>query len=247
MAEFMPKFRLGGVAPHAARVTDWAHYQFYYLVPRSVLFVWTGLSPGLAEMTAEAAKEAIRSWDDCVEQLVRRKCDWIELEGVPVSGLLGRDRVLDLIARTQKKTGVSVCSRLESAIAAMQHLGVKNVAIGASWGGQVSEAIAKYLDAVNIRVVAEAGLGQNLAQYSAQTEEQVMRQSLEQGRKVAALAPRADAIWLPGGWIAAHTIVPLEREFGKPVITNFNGTIWNALRRTSVVPPIRGRGKLLAS
>ncbi|MBI2917768.1 MAG: hypothetical protein HYY01_07205 [Chloroflexi bacterium] len=248
MTDFVPRFRLGGVAPQPLSVVDWPPYQFYRLVPNDVMLVYTGFTPGISEFTPEGASRAVTTWWDCVDRLMPHKVNWIELEGVPISALLGRERLLDLIEQTQKKVGVPTSSRLESAIAAMHHLGIKTVAIGSRWKDDLNDAVTRYLAACDIRVVGRTSRKQGAAQSLAMSEEEGMRLAIELGKEAMAAAPQADAIYLPGGaWVAIHAIVPLEAEFGKPVFTNVNGTVWNALRRTNVVPPIQGWGKLLAS
>ena len=78
--------------------------------------------------------------------------------------------------------------------------------------------------------------------------EEAMQMNLEVGREAARLAPRAEAVLVPGGvGMTLSTIVPLEEEFGKPVLTNTNAEVWNGLVRTGVIPPVQGWGKLLAS
>ncbi len=248
MEEFVPRFRLGMVLPAQGKVFHWAPYEFYLVVPRGVMLISTSLSPSLSEYTTEAVTSSLASWWDCVAQLMSHRADWVELAGVPVSALLGRERVLDLIDQTQKRHKVSTSSRLESVIAAMQHLGARTVTIGSRWQAELNEAVAKYLAAVGIQVVGQTTRGQRAAQARAMSEVEGMDLALELGREAMALAPQADAVFLPGGaWVTTHAIVPLENEFDKPILTNFNATVWNALRRTGVVPPIRGWGKLLAS
>ncbi len=248
MEEFMPRFRLGVVAPRHNTVSDWAPYQFYHLVPRGVMLVLTALSPGLSAYTLESVMESMESWWDCVEQLVHHKSDRIELDGVPISALLGREHVLDLIGQTERKTGIPTSSRLESVVAAMQHLGVRTVTVGSRFRRELNDAIAKYLaTGTEIRVVGQTTREQGATEAHAMTEEEGMNLALELGKEAIALAPEADAVFLPGGAsVSTHAIAPLEAKSGKPVITNVNATLWNALRRTNTIPPILGGGKLLA-
>lgn len=245
---FMPKFRLGHVAPGKDKLFDWTPYEFYHIVPHNVMLVSTYLSPALADYSKESVTRSLASWWDCVEQLVSRKANWVELGGVPVAARLGRERVRELIDQTQRKAKVSVSSDLESALAALQHLGAKTVTIGSRWEADLNEAIATYLADGGIRVVGQTSRKLEAAWFRALSEEEGMNLSFELGREAVALSPQADAVFIPGGrFVITHVIAPLEGEFNKPVLTNFNATIWNALRRTGVVPPIQGWGKLLAT
>lgn len=248
MEEFIPKFRVGVVAPGAGNILNWAPYEFYQVVPRGIMLVSTYLSPGLADYTREAVTKALVNWSDYVEQLVSNKANFIGLGGVPISARLGRQGVLELIEQTQKRAKVITSSHLESVLLAMQHLGVKKVALASRWQAELNEAIASYLATAGIQVVSQTTREQGREQRRAMSEVEGMNLALMLAREAVSMAPQADGVFIPGGHqITTHAIVPLERELGKPIFTTFNSMVWNAIRKTGVVPPIQGWGRLLAS
>ena len=58
--------------------------------------------------------------------------------------------------------------------------------------------------------------------------------------------PDIDALVVPGGnFPTMDWIAPWERQFGKPVITTNQATLWAVLRAMSINTPLAGKGRLL--
>ncbi|MBI2910751.1 MAG: hypothetical protein HYY05_01315 [Chloroflexi bacterium] len=245
MQEIMPRFRLGTISPTSRAGGAIQPYQFYRLLPRDVMLIASPL--GLKEYTKELVREALGNYWTCVDELVRHKVDRIVQAGVPIAAQAGRSTILDLLRRTEERTSVPADSDLEAIIAGMKHLGVESVTVGSRWADEVNEALKAYLEAAGVRVLVQTSRGQWGAQAFAMPLEEGVRLAVELGREAYRLAPEADGIVLPGGaWLSIHAIPVLEAELGKPVFTNMNSMVWNAVVRTGVVEPIQGWGRLLA-
>ena len=55
-----------------------------------------------------------------------------------------------------------------------------------------------------------------------------------------------DALVVPGGnFPTMDWITPWERQFGKPVITTNQATLWAVLRAMGIGTPLSGKGRLL--
>ena len=244
--KILPRFRFGVIRPRSTGgLQRGPGYQLYRLVPLDVMEISTGL--GLEDYTPEGVEKAMSNYWSCVELLAREKVGVVVFGGAPVSAVLGRPRVLDLLRETKEKTGVQADAPLEALIAAMRHLGLKTLTIGSRWADAVNEAIVRYLQAGGIEIVGVTKRDQWAAEASAMSLEEGLSIALEVGREAAKLGPRADAIAVPGGAaMSLHVIPALEEEFGKPAFTNLSAEVWNNLVRPGIIPPVQGWGCLLA-
>ncbi len=136
-------------------------------------------------------------------------------------------------------------------IAGMHHLGVRSVAVVSRWGDEVNEALATYLDQAGLRMEGVPPLDRrslSLEEAQGLSLEQGMELVMQRAREAMDAAPQVEGILIPGGaWLTLHAIPMLEQEYGRPVITSLNATVWSAVIRTGVVAPIQGWGRLLAS
>jgi maleate isomerase len=245
--KLLPRFRYGVIHPRAHEdVQRGPAYQLYHLLPLDVMEIATGL--GLENYTEEGVEKAIGNYWACVERLAKEKADVIVFGGAPISAVLGRERVLDLLKKTQEKTGVPADAPLEALIAAMNHLGLKSLTVGSRWADKVNNAIVRYLAAGGIEVVHITRRNQWAGEAFAMTLEEGLELALEVGREAARSAPQADGVSVPGGAaMSLHVIPAIEEEFGKPAFTNLSAEVWNELVRPAVIPPVEGWGCLLAN
>ena len=248
MHRVTPIFRWGFIGANrpSGAVQVGANYRFYQIVPTNVLVVTTGLV-GMGDYTKEGVNRAIESYWECVDLLVKERVDVIILGGAPVSAQLGRKRVRDLFDETKRRTGIPADGTLESAIAAMNHLGVNRISVGSRWADEVNDGLRDYLEDGGIEIVDLFGRGYWSEDMRRFGWEERLELELEVGREAAEKSPTAEGVLLPGGVIAEHAIVPIEEQYGKTVFTNYNTEVWSSLVRPGVIPPIQGWGKLLAS
>ena len=245
--KLLPRFRYGVIHPRSNEpVQRGPCYMLYRLVPLDVMEIATGL--GLENYTEEGVEKAIGNYWTCVERLAQEKTDLIIFSGAPISAVLGRERVLNLLKETKEKTGISADAPLEALIAAMKHLGLNSLTIGSRWADKVNDAIVRYLEAGGIKVAGITKRNQWAAEAFAMTLEEGLNLALEVGREAARLGPQAGGISVPGGAaMSIHVIPALEEEFGKPTFTNMSAEVWNDLVRPGIIPPVQGWGCLLAN
>jgi arylmalonate decarboxylase len=245
--KLLPRFRYGVIHPRSGEgLQRGPGYQLYRLVPLDVMELSTGL--GLENYTPEGVEKALGNYWNCVELLARERAQVIIFGGAPISGVLGRPRVVELLQKTKEKTGIPADAPLEALIAAMKHLGLTKLAIGSRWADAVNEAMIRYLEHGGIKIVGITKRNQWASDASAMSLEEGMRMALDVGREAAKLAPEADAIAVPGGAaMSLHVIPALEEEFGKPAFTNMSVEVWNDLVRPGIIPPVQGWGRLLAT
>lgn len=244
---FLPRFRYGMIQPrsHENRQRG-SGYQFYRLVPLDVMECSAVL--GIENYTLEAVEKALGNYWNCVEALVREKAQVIVLGGAPVSAALGRQRVIELLRQTTAKTGIPTDAPLEALIAAMNHLGLKKLAIGSRWADKVNDGLVRYLAEGGIEVVGVTKRNQWGAESAAMSLEEGLTMALEVGREAARMFPEAQAISVPGGAaMSLHVVPALEEEFGKPAFTNLTTEVWHDLVRPGIIAPVQGWGRLLAA
>ena len=246
-AKMLPRFRYGVIHPRSTGgLQRGPGYQLYRLVPLDVMELSTGL--GLENYTPEGVEKALGNYWSCVEMLAQEKAGVIIFGGAPVSAVLGRPRVVDLLRETKDKTAIPADAPLEALIAAMKHLGLKTLTIGSRWADAVNEAMVRYLEAGEIKVLGITKRNQWAADAAAMSLEEGLSTALDVGREAAQLAPEADAIAVPGGAaMSLHVIPALEEEFGKPAFTNMSVEVWNDLVRPGIIRPVKGWGRLLAN
>ena len=80
------------------------------------------------------------------------------------------------------------------------------------------------------------------------TTDQLYLKSKEEMYEAFKDYPDSDGVFLGGGaWISFPVVEVLEKEFGKPVITNETGAIWHACHLIDYWRPVSGRGRPMAS
>ena len=244
--KLLPRFRYGVIQPRAHEDVQRARsYQLYRLLPLDFMEISTGL--GLENYTKEGVEKAINNYWTCVDRLVKEKVDHIIFSGAPISAMLTRPRVLQLLRETKEKTGISADAPLEALIAAMKHLGLSRLAVGSRWADPVNDAIKRYLEAGGIEVVGITKRNQWASDSFAMTLEQGLEMALDVGREAARTWPEAEGISVPGGAaMSLHVIPAIEEEYGKPAFTNMSAEVWNDLVRPGIIAPVQGWGRLLA-
>jgi maleate cis-trans isomerase len=244
--KLLPRFRYGVIQPRAHEEVQRARsYQLYRLLPLDFMEISTGL--GLDNYTKEGVEKAVNNYWPCVDRLTKEKVDHIVFSGAPISAMLTRPRVRELLRETKERTGISADAPLEALIAAMSHLGLTKLAIGSRWAEPVNDAIKSYLEAGGINVVGSTQRNQWASDSFAMTLEQGLEMALDVGREAARTWPEAEAISVPGGAaMSLHVIPAIEEEYGKPAFTNMSAEVWNDLVRPGIIPPVQGWGRLLA-
>jgi len=245
--KLLPRFRYGVIQPRANETVSRARsYQLYRLLPLDFIEISTGL--GLENYTDEGVEKAIKNYWTCIDRLAKENVDHIIFSGAPISAVLTRPKVLELLRQTKEKTGISADAPLEALIAAMKHLGLTTLAVGSRWADPVNNAIIRYLAEGGIEVVGITKRNQWASDSFAMTLEQGLDMALDVGREAAKTWPKAQGVSIPGGAaMALHVIPAVEEEFGKPAFTNMSAEVWNDLVRPGIIPPVQGWGCLLAN
>jgi maleate isomerase len=144
-----------------------------------------------------------------------------------------------LADRIASLTGTRALTAAQAILAALEHLGVKKLALGTPYPESISALGRVYWEAAGLQVVGYKRLT-GVENIYDETEERAYRLARD------ADAPGADAVLLSGtGLPTVGVLELLERDLGKPVLSSNQASLWRALRMAGIREPISGFGRLL--
>jgi maleate cis-trans isomerase len=156
------------------------------------------------------------------------------------SFVFGPDGARDQVSAVAIAAGVPASSTSIAFVDALRHLGIRRVAVAASYPDEVARHFVGFLTAGGVDVVA-------MGSHGIYTAAEVG--TLEADRVVAMVTaadhPDAEAVLVPD--TAMHTLAivdTLEAAIGKPVLTANQVTVWKGLELLGPVPPLPGLGAL---
>ncbi|MGV9803043.1 maleate cis-trans isomerase family protein [Mycobacterium sp. NPDC003449] len=156
------------------------------------------------------------------------------------SFVFGPDGAREQAEQVAAAAGVPASSTSIAFVEALRYLGIRRVAVAASYPGDVAAHFVAFLAAGGAEVVAAGSHGiVTAAEVGLLTPDQVV----EMVR--AADHPDAEAVLVPD--TAMHTlqiIDRLEAAVGKPVLTANQVTVWKGLQLIGPVPAEPGLGRL---
>jgi maleate isomerase len=144
-----------------------------------------------------------------------------------------------LIERLSALTGTTVITAARAVLAALQHLGVKKLALGTPYPEAISAKGRAFWEAAGFDIVGYQRMVdvQNIYAETEQRAYQLARQ---------ANTPDAEAVFLSGtGLPTVAVLETLEQDLKKPVLSSNQASLWQALRLAGVRQAIPGFGSLL--
>lgn len=159
------------------------------------------------------------------------------------SFVFGWEGAHDQVASLADAAGTPASSTSLAFVRAAQALGLRRVAVAATYPDDVAERFQEFLAAGGIEVLSSTSQGIITAAEVGTLERDAV---LELGK--ANDHPDADALLLPD--TALHTIAwldALERALGKPVLTANQVTVWEGLRLAGVHLDHAGLGSLFSA
>ena len=152
------------------------------------------------------------------------------------SFVYGPDGARDQVDRLTRACGVPASSTSFAFVDAVHALGVRDVAVCASYPGDVARLFVDFLAAADIRVVSMSSAGiDTAAEVGTLTAQQVLELAAANDH------PDAEALLIPDTAMHTMRVLPaLESALGKPVLTANQVTVWHGLRTAglpAVSPP----------
>ncbi|MYJ00027.1 MAG: decarboxylase [Gemmatimonadetes bacterium] len=176
-----------------------------------------------------------------VEELIPQDvdvCMWACASGSFVFGVEGARRQAQDLADA---LGVPASSTSLAFLSACNALGLRRVAIAATYPEELSKAFRTFLDSDGIEVVHMGYLGVWTGDESALIErDEVLRFARANDH------PDAEAVLIPDTALYTAAFLPeLETAVGKTVLTANQVTMWEALRLANRLKPQSGLGRLM--
>ncbi|MEA2990418.1 MAG: maleate isomerase [Alphaproteobacteria bacterium] len=240
----IPKLKIGALKPLS--VVDNAAYEFYRIVPPGVMMVM--IPVGLGKFSKEDVERVFVPLDGYVDQLMERGCDIIMQSGVPLPLLIGIEAHDKLLGRIEARSGKPATSSVLGVVAAAKHLGLRKIAVANKWSEPMNRMLGEFFARGGTEMVGIASEVLVPDQFQKMTSADAMTLAYELGRAAFTRYPEADGLYIGGGaWLSEPVCQALEREFGKPAISNMSCMIWDTLSRLGHWRPIAGQGKLLST
>ena len=189
----------------------------------------------------ERNRSQIASLDACAELLAMVSPAVMVLAHTATSYTLGIEGEEQVVRRLSGRFGVPFVTAFGSVVAALRHLGVRRVALGAPYADELMQRGRAHLEAHGFEVVS-CGRLEGVTNIYDETPER----AASLARQVD--VPAAQAVFLSGvGLPTVPVLARLERELGKPALSSAAAMMWNALRCAGATQPVEGYGSLLAA
>jgi maleate cis-trans isomerase len=220
--------------------------ELYRMAPSTVTIHFARLdtlagAPGAADGMEARTLGYLDSLPTAARALAAVEPDVVVLAHTAVSYLTGFGNEPGLLARLATLAHAPSVTAARAILAALQHLGVRRLALATPYPESISAAGRAYWEAAGLDVVAHRRLD-GVANIYEETE----ARAYTLGREADTAA--AEAVLISGtGLPTAGIVERLESDLGKPVVTSQAATLWYALRTVGIKRPVQGFGRLLAA
>jgi maleate cis-trans isomerase len=146
------------------------------------------------------------------------------------------------VNRMTEASGVPSLTSAQAIGRALRALGTLRIAMATPYSEDVIARAKRYYETkYGIAVVATESLGATNSYAIGKMDAGVAQAAFDRIDR-----PDIDALMVPGGnFPTMDWFAPWERQFGKPVITTNQATLWAVLRAMGISTPLAGRGQLL--
>ena len=176
--------------------------------------------------------------------LASRNVDYIMHCGMPVVTTRGKGFEEEIVKLITGATGLPASTSIRSAIRALAHLGIRNVAVLTPYPQELHQSALTFLAASGFSVVAEHTEDVVFKRLQDVTPAHIAATAV----RVLAAAPSADGIYIPcNQWSAADAAPLIESALGVPVVTGAHADHWEAFRTLGINDRIEGQGRLMLS
>ncbi len=232
--------RIGLLSP---TVIETAAYDFYRLAPDGVSMCAT--TSNIEHWSRENFKQHVLDpIVTAVRYLAARHVDYIIHTGMPVVTTRGKGFEDELVKQIEDATGLPATTSIRSAIRALAHLGIRNVAVVTPYPQELHQSALSFLAASGFRVIAEHTMDVVFKRLQDVTPAQIFATA----KGVLASAPSADGVYIPcNQWSGADAAPLIESELGIPVVTGAHADYWEAFRSLGINDRIEGHGRLMLS
>jgi maleate isomerase len=232
--------RIGLLSPTVIETTA---YDFYKVAPDGVSMCAT--TANVEHWSSDNfQKSVLDPLVTAVKYLASRNVDYICHTGMPVVTTRGKGFEEEIVKLITDSTGLPASTSIRSAIRALAHLRIKNVALLTPYPQELHQSAIAFLKASGFNVVGE------------HTEDVVFKRLQDVtaahiaavAKRLVAKTPAAEGIYLPcNQWIGSDAVPLIEKETGLPVVCGAHADYWEAFRSLGINDRIEGHGRLMAS
>jgi|SRR5271166_1806877 len=232
--------RIGVLSP---TVIETASHDFHRMAPEGVSMC--AITSNVEHWSKENFRKNVL--DPLVAQaryLASRNVDYIMHCGMPVVTTRGKGFEEEIVKLITGATGLPASTSIRSAIRALAHLDIANVAVLTPYPQELHQSALTFLAASGFTVVAERSEDVVFKRLQDVTPAHIAATAV----RLLAAAPSADGIYIPcNQWSAADAAPLIESELGVPVVTGAHADHWEAFRTLGINDRIEGQGRLMLS
>jgi maleate cis-trans isomerase len=213
----------------------------YKIFPEGIRIEGRPLNVG--KFTDDEFYRAEQAFSDLVRDLAQHPLDFLMVTGELFLSYKGPGSDREILNLVKKITPIPASTVLTSVVRGCQAVGLKRVVMATPFPEDQDERLVKFLAHDGIEVVAFKGLG-------CPNSHVIWDLAPETGYDLATSLlrehPDVDGVYMPcNKWRIVSVIDRIEKESGKPVVSNTQAWVWEALRTMGIKDKISGYGKLL--
>ncbi|MBM4263871.1 MAG: hypothetical protein FJ145_20920 [Deltaproteobacteria bacterium] len=214
----------------------------YKILPKDIRIEGRQLT--VTKFTDDEFARAEMKFLDHVRELAKLPLDFLMITGELFLSYKGPGSDKDILKLVSGITQVPSSTVLTAVTRACQKVGLRRVVMASPFPEDQGERLVKFLKHDGIEVVAFRGLGcpntNIIWQLAPETGYELSMELLKKH-------PDVDGVYMPcNKWRTVSVIERIEKDSGKPVVTNTQAWTWEALRLMGVKEPIPGYGRLLS-
>jgi len=198
----------------------------------------------VGKYTDDEFHRAELAFADLVRDLARQPLDFLMVTGELFLSFKGPGSDLEILDLVKQITAVPASTVLTAVVGGCRALDLKRIVMASPFPEDQDERLVKFLAQYGIEVVAFRGLG-------CPNADVIWELPPESGYELASALlhehPNVDGVYLPcNKWRTISVIERIEQDNQKPVVTNTQAWVWEALRLMNMRKPIAGYGRLLS-
>ena len=229
---------IGLISPN---LTEDTLVDVYKMLPEGTRIEGRALKVG--KFTDEEFHRAEQAFSDLVRDLARLPLDFLMVTGELFLSYKGPGSDRQILELVKKITAVPASTVLTAVVRGCQALGLKRVVMASPFPEDQDEGLVRFLAHDGIEVVAFRGL-------DCPNSDAIWALPPETGYDLATALlrehPDVDGVYMPcNKWRTVSVLDRIEKDTGKPVVTNTQAWVWEALRAMGMKQPIPGYGRLL--
>jgi len=198
----------------------------------------------VGKYTDDEFHRAELAFADLVRDLARQPLDFLMITGELFLSFKGPGSDLEILDLVKQITAVPASTVLTAVVRGCRALDLKRIVMASPFPEDQDERLVKFLAHYDIEVVAFRVLGCLNADV---IWELPPASGYELASSLLREHPDVDGVYLPcNKWRTISVIERIEQDNQKPVVTNTQAWVWEALRLMNMGKPIAGYGRLLS-